>query len=225
MENNTNPSENLIEKPIEPASHPINTKKGFPSIILAVLILLLILGGGAYYLGTQNNKHSSEQSQIVSITLTPTPTPEHKISQLVTYKMPSGWKEEKNINTLYHNDYFILTSPNLSKSCCGGPDVPSVGVSIEYMPIEKAQTLEEEYKEIANEPNDQSEQLTGLKKMNLAGLPAISYFLDFEGHTHTYKFWSPKYKYTITIATSFPEDETKNLQDINYILQSLKFTE
>lgn len=62
-----NPSEIPVQaQPIQ--QPPVNNQKGFLPIIIGVIILLLVVGGGAYYLGTQQNKPTTQ------ITQQPTPT-------------------------------------------------------------------------------------------------------------------------------------------------------
>lgn len=229
MDNKNNAeASNITSAPMLPTQNHYRQK----IIIIGFLLFLAIVSlcFFSYYLGTKSLSPISASQNIAQVTnmpsTIPNPTPEDKISELVTYKLPPGWKEEKYVNSLYNNYILALSSPNLSKSCCGGPDVPATGVSIEYIPIEKAQALENEYNEVIREMEETPEgrqELSNLKKITIAGLPAISYIYDFEGHEHTYKIWSPKYLWTVTVFTQRPEDETKNLQDINYILESFRF--
>lgn len=210
--------------------------KSHKKIIVICSILLIATVGFCsllYFLGTRaTSKHQQSESISSNLpkipTLSPSPIPVQKISQLVTFDLPQGWEQEKRINPQHNSDYLKLTSPNLSKSCCGGPDVPAVKIDIKYKPIKESQTIDEKYKDLydeANDPNPNGATIHSLTRTKIAGYPAISYLYDFEGHNHTYLIWTPKYLWEVSIYSPRAEDETKNSQDINYILQSLKFIE
>lgn len=65
MNNPTQPV-NPTQIPVQPQSPqelPANNQKGFLPIILGVIVLLVIVAGGAYYLGTQQNKPTSQAIQ------------------------------------------------------------------------------------------------------------------------------------------------------------------
>lgn len=62
-----------IETPTQPIQTPVKSQKSRYLMIVAVLFLLIALTGGAYYLGTQNNKTTSQPQ---SMNTEPTKTPQ-----------------------------------------------------------------------------------------------------------------------------------------------------
>lgn len=208
------------------------SQKGFaPILVVLSIIVVMGLAGGAYYYNVfnENSQENTPSSPKISPLPTESSPPQASSTavpsaekEVVTITLPEGWKK-KIINDENLKDYRIqITSPDYEQITSNSWP----GLNIGIFKGNNAQTYEEKYKEIydgINNPNPESATYKNLQKTTVAGYKALSYDYFFEGNVNYYELWDGDEVWMIEIASSDGAPQAKYKDEINSMLDSIKF--
>lgn len=207
------------------------TQNGYPYLTVIELknhILYIFQISGQY--GTTLTPYSRDMlDKIIStVNLTGDTTPDPKVTDLISYTLPSGWTQKvTDADISGYAGTIEIASPDQAQVCCGPMMSNAIGIWIKTTRDAKLRTLNQYYKTIydgIHAPNPGGATDHDLTKTTINGYQTISYFYDFEGHEHTYNVWAGDYLWEIRISSASKEQEDLHSAQINSILSSIKFS-
>lgn len=191
-------------------------------------ILYAFSVSGRYSTELSDYSRSMLDKLISTIHLTNDLSLDPKITDLMHLTLPSGWTQKvTNTDTPGFVGTIQIVSPDLAPGAAGGPQTNAVGMYFEATLDGKTETLEKKYQAIYNEihdPNPGGAVSHDLTKTTVAGYPAISFYYDFEGHSHTYYVWNGDYLWKIEVGAPSATQEDQHKNDVNSVLSSIQFT-
>lgn len=183
---------------------------------------------GRYTTELSDYSRSMLDKLISTVRLTNDLSPDPKITDLIRFTLPTGWTQKvTNVTTPGFVGTIQILSPDLAPGAAGGPPTNAVGISFEATLDGKTETLEKKYQAIYNEihdPNPGGAVSHDLTKTTVASYPTISFYYDFEGHSHTYYVWNGDYLWKIEIGAPSATQENEHKNDIDSVLSSIQFT-
>ncbi len=197
-------------------------KSNTPVFIIGVVVIVGLALFGIYTVKNQQSQPNVQQVQQTSPTNVKESqtVPQAPIKDLVQLQMPSGWTEKAD------SGEYQLLSPDLVPGTSGGPETNAVIITFEVKSNQSQDALDEVYQnvndDIANPLGVISRDLT---ITTVAGLPAISYYSDYDGYLHTYVVQHGTDLWTITITSPLAKYEDQYKEAINAVLSSIQLTQ
>jgi hypothetical protein len=220
---------NHIDNPHSPQPH-ISPKL---FLILGLLVLVVLTGVGSYVLGTKTAQPEVQpivNTQVIQPTPALSPIVEIKSTErLITYKLPEGWtKETRPSNNPNYYDTIVIKSPDYRQ--IASYSWPGVIIEIENIENKDSDTYTKFYQAMYDEihqPSPGGATDHDLTKVTLGKYKAVSFFRDFEGHSHTYRIWSEDNKYSIEVRIGSAQmlDMGKYKKEVDSLVNSITFVD
>jgi hypothetical protein len=205
-----------------PSKRPIPTIFFAPCLALSLFAILLIVAfifSKDYQLTHDLPKSNmSHQSTAASITTSSSP---RTIKNLLRVQKPEGWGERTSSSSSSPYGSLELTSPDLVQGAAGGQQTNAVVIRFDVTLDQEHDALDRVYQSLYDEVNDvhpAGAATHDLTRTTVAGLPAVSWYYDFEGHWHTYSVQDKNNMWNISISSPEAKYEQQHVVEIVAVL-------
>ncbi|MDO8270186.1 MAG: hypothetical protein Q7T54_05975 [Candidatus Levybacteria bacterium] len=127
-----------------------------------------------------------------------TDTKQSSLENLIHFTLPTGWRSvyKDNLIEIVSSDWDVKNPSIWSPSKTG------ILITIDKNPSEPLETRDERYIRLGNEMNDNKTDhpRQNVTNLTIAGLPALSYDISFEGYEKTYNIWQNENIWNINIS-------------------------